>query len=202
MAFCGACQAQRRGDCRWERAVRSHDLIYPPAHPLRNQIMPFLREKLSAPILRLEISDDTFVTPFTSPVYELSPSQNTALREGSISNSTSLPPQPALPVPPPGISKARDESQKLLAHVLDQLRHRPKCPPSYPPQFPVALVAKSIIPRTSASRTTSEVQSLNPDDEDTSERAFSPDSAFDLMNRLRDVLMISLSRGWQIFSER
>jgi hypothetical protein len=63
-------------------------------------------------------------------------------------------------------------------------------------------VATSMIPRSSASRSTSEVQSLSPDNEDTSKRVFSPDLAFDLMNRLRDVLMISLSQGWQIFSER
>jgi hypothetical protein len=103
---------------------------------------------------------------------------------------------------PPGISKARDESQKLLAHVLEQLRHRPECPSSYSLPFQAAPAAKSIIPRPSASRTTSEVQSLDPEYEETSERAFSPDLAYDLMNRLRDVLMISLSHGWQIFNER
>jgi hypothetical protein len=164
--------------------------------------MPFLKEKHSPPILRLEISN-TFVTPSIPSGDEPSPSRNNSLREGNISNTTSLlPPRSPLPVPPPGLSKARDESQKLLAHVLDQLRHRPKCPPSYLPQFHAAPAAKSIVPRPSASRTTSEAQSLNPDNEDTSERVFSPDLAFDLMNRLRDVLMISLSQGWQIFSER
>ena len=182
--------------------------------------MPFLREKPSPPILRLEISD-TFVTPPTSPGGELSssfreraralsnaasPSRRSSqydAQESNISNTTSLlPPRSALPVPPSGISKARDESQKLLAHVLEQLRHRPKCPTSYPPQFHAAPVAKPIIPRPSSSRTASEGQSLNFDNEDISERAFSPDLAFDLMNRLRDVLMISLLRGWQIFSKR
>ncbi|KAF8478567.1 hypothetical protein DFH94DRAFT_633058 [Russula ochroleuca] len=186
--------------------------------------MPFLREKLSPPILRLEISgSDTFVTPPTSPGREPSPtfreraralsnaaipssrrtSQDDALREGNIGNTTSLlPPRSPLPVLSPGISKARDESQKLLAHVLEQLRHRPKCPPSYTSQSYAAPVAKSIIARPSALRTTSEFQTLNSENEDTSERAFSPDLAFDLMNRLRDVLIISLSHGWQIFGER
>lgn len=175
--------------------------------------MPFHREKLSTPILRLEISD-TSVTPLsTSPVDEPSlsfreraqaalPSRRPS--PGNVSNTTSplssLP--PALPAPAPGISKARDESQKLLAHVLEQLRHRPKFPSSCLPPFQTAPSAKSIFPRPSASRTTSEVQSLDPENEEISERTFSPDLAFDLMNRLRDVLMISLSRGWQIFSER
>ncbi len=163
--------------------------------------MPFLREKLS-PVLRLEISD-TFVTPSTntSPGDESSPSRRPS--QNDISNTTFLlPPRSPLPVPPPGISKARDESQKLLAHVLEQLRHRPKCPITYPPQPHQATAVKPIALRSSASRTNSEAQSLDPDNEDSSERAFSPDLAFDLMNRLRDVLMISLSQGWQIFSER
>ena len=197
---------------------QSHDLIAlaRDAH-ISPRTMPFLREKVSPPILRLEISDK-FVTPPTSPGDEPSPSfreraralsnaalpsrrpsQNDGL-EGNISNTTSLlPPRSPLLLPSSGISKARDESQKLLAHVLEQLRNRPKCPPSYSPQFNAVPAAKAIIPRPSSSRTTSEVQ---PENEDTSEHAFSPDLAFDLMNRLRDVLMISLARGWQIFNER
>jgi hypothetical protein len=171
----------------------------------------------SPPVLRLEISG-TFVTPPTSPSPgdELSPSfreraralSNAALpsrrpSQNNISNTTSLlPPRSPLLVPPPGMTKARDESQKLLAHVLDQLRHRPKCPSSYPPQSHPATAAKPISLRASASRMTSDAQSLDPDSEDGPERAFSPDLAFDLMNRLRDVLMISLSQGWQIFGER
>jgi hypothetical protein len=43
---------------------------------------------------------------------------------------------------------------------------------------------------------------LIPENEEIYERSFSPDTAFDLMNRLRDVLVISLTHGWQIFSER
>lgn len=171
----------------------------------------------SPPILRLEISG-TFVTPSTgtSPGDEPSPTLRERARalsnatlpsrrpsQNDISNTTSLlPPRSPLFVPPPGMTKARDESQKLLAHVLDQLRHRPKCPSSYPPQSHPETVAKPIVPRASSSRTTSNTQSLDPDNEDNPERAFSPDLAFDLMNRLRDVLVISLSQGWQIFGER
>jgi hypothetical protein len=182
--------------------------------------MSFPRENISPPVLRLEISG-TFVTPpspstGTSPGDEPSPTfreraralSNAALpsrrpSQNNISSTTSLlPPRSPLLVPPSGMTKARDESQKLLAHVLEQLRHRPKCPSSYPPQTRPATAAKLIVPRASASRTTSGAQSLDPDSEDSPERAFSPDLAFDLMNRLRDVLMISLSQGWQIFGER
>jgi hypothetical protein len=46
------------------------------------------------------------------------------------------------------------------------------------------------------------MQLLDPENEEFPERSFSPDVAFDLMNRLRDVLMISHTHGWQIFSER
>lgn len=172
------------------------------------------------PALRLEISDSTFVTPPSTPPLAgdesslFSRERRRAVsnaefpsRRPSQGNPTSitslLSPTHVLPraAPPPGISKARDESQKLLAHVLEQLRHRPKCPSSYSPPLQAAPAAKSIIPRLSASRTTSE-QSLIPENEEIFERSFSPNTAFDLMNRLRDVLVISLTHGWQIFSER
>lgn len=176
--------------------------------------MSFPGENFSPPVLRLEISN-TFISPSTS-TSPGSPSfreraralSNAALpsrrpSQNDISNTTSLlPPRSPLFAPPPGMTKAQDESQKLLAHVLQQLRHRPKCPSSYPPQSHTATVAKPITPRSSVSRTTSEAQSLDPGNEDGPERTFSPDLAFDLMNRLRDVLMISLSQGWQIFGER
>jgi len=179
--------------------------------------MPSHKEKLSAPVLRLQISqpDSSFLTPLSpSPGDGPSPSfrqracalSNAALPSRRPSNIDStiplLSPTFAVAAPRPGLSKARDESQKLLAHVLDQLRNRQKCPPSYPPQFQAAPGPKSIIPRASASRAISETQSQDPENEELSERAFSPDLAFDLMNRLRDVLMISLSQGWQIFSDR
>jgi hypothetical protein len=174
--------------------------------------MPFQREKLTTPFLRLEISD-TVVTPLsTSPVDEPSPTFRQRARALSQAALPSLrppldvasrAPSPLLPsMPSPGTSKAQDESQKLLAHVLEQLRRRPKCPPSNPVPSQAIPGAKFIIPRPSTSRANSSAQSADPDNEDNSERAFSPDLAFDLMNRLRDVLMISLSHGWQLFNER
>jgi hypothetical protein len=176
--------------------------------------MPFHREKLSVPVLRLEISD-TLASPSIPPGDGSSnsfPERKRALSNATLPshrhsqsdtiNTTSplgLSPSSDLPPPlAPGISKARDELQKLLAHILEQLRHRPKCPPP----LQAASAAKSIIPLPSISRTTSEMQLLDPENEEFPERSFSPDVAFDLMNRLRDVLMISHTHGWQIFSER
>ncbi|KAI9509630.1 hypothetical protein F5148DRAFT_1367050 [Russula earlei] len=180
--------------------------------------MPFRNEKFSTPVLRLEIADGYVTPPSPSSGVSNPPSPSFRQRARSLSNvevpsrrssqsnidSTTSPllsPAAAFPAPPLGLSKARDESQKLLAHVLEQLRRRPKCPPSNPMSFQIASEAKLIVPRPSASRTTSETPSLVPENDETSERIFSPDSAFDLMNRLRDVLMISMSRGWQIFNE-
>jgi hypothetical protein len=206
--------------CQWTNHLPPYERLalkeLDNAH-ITPKIMSFPRENISPPVLRLEISG-SFVTPpstSTSPGDESSPSfreraralSNAALpsrrpSQNNISNTTSLlPPRSPLLVPP-GMTKARDESQKLLAHVLEQLRHRPKCPSSYPSQADPAAAAKPIALRASASRTTSDAQSLDPDGEDSPGRAFSPDLAFDLMNRLRDVLMISLSQGWQIFGER
>jgi hypothetical protein len=175
--------------------------------------MTFQREKLTAPVLRLEISDN-IVTPLsTSPVDEPSPTFRQRARALSQAALPSLRPSqgiassvpsPLLPsAPVPGTTKARDESQKLLAHVLGQLRHRPKCPSSNFLQSHAMPAAKSTVPRPNTSRTSSMgAQSADTDSEDRSERVFSPDSAFDLMSRLRDVLMISLSQGWQLFNER
>lgn len=179
--------------------------------------MPLHREKLSVPVLRLETSDSfQAVTPpsispdgpspsFRERARALSNATSPSRRHsrGDVINATSpISPSYVLPPPPSGISKARDESQKLLAHVLEQLRHRPKCPPPYPSSLQVASVTKAIPPRQSASRTNSEIQSFDSEHEEIHERGFSPDKAFELMNRLRDVLVISLTHGWQIFNEK
>ncbi len=176
--------------------------------------MPSQREKLSTPVLRLQISEALDIQSSISP--SDGPSSSFREKDRAISQAASLRPPQGIagsgPSPhlspaaafsiPPVISRARDESQKLLAHVLEQLRHRPKplSPNSLPSQ--ATPVAKYIIPRPSTSRTNSVVQQSDLDGEDDSERAFSPDLAFDLMNRLRDVLMISLSHSWQLFNDK
>jgi hypothetical protein len=171
-------------------------------------VMSSQREKLIAPALRLEISD-TLSTPLsTSPISPTFRQRARALSQvalptfrpsrGTASSTPSL----LSSAPAPGITKAQEESQKLLAHVLEQLCRRPKCPPSNPMQSQAIPTAKLIIPLPSVSRANSNTQLIDPDGEDSSEHIFSPDLAFDLMNRLRDVLMFLLSHGWQLFNER
>ena len=173
--------------------------------------MPSQREKHSTPVLRLEISEALDIRSSTSPIDGLSASFRDQDRRNSqaaslhpIAGSGSTPfftPSSAFPIPPPVISRARDESQKLLAHVLEQLRRRPK--PLSPNSLSSQVIpAKYIIPRRSSSRTNSDARQTDLDGEEDSEHAFSPDLAFDLMNRLRDVLMISLSHSWQIFHDK
>ena len=176
------------------------------------RVMPSQREKHSAPVLRLEISEALADRQSsTSPSDGLSSSLREKDRPKSLHPPQSIAgsgpspyftPSSAFPIPPPVISRARDESQKLLAHVLEQLRRRPK-PPS-PGSLPSQTipVTKYIIPRPSSSRTNSDARQTDLDGEEDSERTFSPDLAFDLMNRLRDVLTISLSHGWQIFHDK
>jgi hypothetical protein len=177
--------------------------------------MPSQREKHSTPVLRLEISEALDIRSSTSPTDGLSASFRDQDRRNSqaaslgplqgIAGSGSTPfftPSSAFPIPPPVISRARDESQKLLAHVLEQLRRRPKPLSPNPLSSQVIPVAKYIIPRRSSSRTNSDARQTDLDGEEDPEHAFSPDLAFDLMNRLRDVLMISLSHSWQIFHDK
>ncbi|KAH9001155.1 hypothetical protein EDB92DRAFT_2050849 [Lactarius akahatsu] len=152
------------------------------------------REKLSVPVLRLQISEALDIQSSISPSDGLS--ESPSFREKD--RASLRPPQGTVGSgPSPHLSPAstaRDESQKLLAHVLEQLRHRPK------PLSPHSLPSQAI-PVANTSRTNSVNQQPDLDGEDDSERAFSPDLAFDLMNRLRDVLMISLSHRWQLFND-
>ncbi|KAI0273753.1 hypothetical protein BC834DRAFT_227597 [Gloeopeniophorella convolvens] len=178
--------------------------------------MPPQRDKNTTPALCLEISDALTVPQAVSPD-DRSPSLRSRARALSqaalpslrLSPGASSITQSPLSSPifatfttaPAGISKAQDESQKLLAHVLDQLHRRPQCPPlDSLSSKPTPMIKPDNI-RPSISRTYSSPQAPEPDSDDESERTFSPDVAFDLMNRLRDVLTISLSQQWRIFRQ-
>ncbi|KIK57795.1 hypothetical protein GYMLUDRAFT_228917 [Collybiopsis luxurians FD-317 M1] len=126
----------------------------------------------------------------------------------SLRVSTS-PTTPTFDKPPP--SPRRDaslknaargnESKKLLAHVLDQINHR-KMPPSVYDGLAVlgdnVDEKRSFIGRTLKRKNT---ETEDDDSEDENDGIFSTDATFELMTRLRDLLIISASQGWQIFDD-
>ncbi|PFH54331.1 hypothetical protein AMATHDRAFT_38260 [Amanita thiersii Skay4041] len=107
--------------------------------------------------------------------------------------------------------KTRNESRKLLSHVLAQLQARPMPPlifDSYNEvtssiNRPRADTLKSPIrgnlnrgPNISAQ---SQYDTTGDASDDESQLDFSTDYTYDLMIQLRDVLLLSISQGWQIF---
>ncbi|KAK0459777.1 uncharacterized protein EV420DRAFT_1620288 [Desarmillaria tabescens] len=101
-----------------------------------------------------------------------------------------------------------NESRKLLAHVLRQLANR-VMPPSV---YDIATATDQIGEKGLSRLLKGGVKlgsgkpqgSRVPGDEDENaevDRDFTPDATFDIMSQLKDVLMISVLRGWQIFDE-
>ncbi|KAI6109011.1 hypothetical protein EV401DRAFT_1870641 [Pisolithus croceorrhizus] len=99
-------------------------------------------------------------------------------------------------------SHARDESRKLLALLVDQLLGRPKPPSVFEPsgtQYSAGNTVKSNRRRQDSLLYASLPTNDDSDEEDGSSDGFSTDSTFDLMVRLKEVLLFSMSQGWQIF---
>ncbi|KAI0748219.1 hypothetical protein C8Q80DRAFT_1104066 [Daedaleopsis nitida] len=117
---------------------------------------------------------------------------------------------------PNGVNRARNESRKLLAHILSQLQNRP-----VPPSLLSTLVSGSgHSDRTAASvmksvkvavkftgtlrerRTHQPVPQDDTDSEDESIEEFTTDTTIDLLNQLKDVLTLSIAHSWDIFYDR
>ncbi|KAI6150742.1 hypothetical protein BKA82DRAFT_122595 [Pisolithus tinctorius] len=99
-------------------------------------------------------------------------------------------------------SHAKDESRKLLALLVDQLLGRPKPPSVFEPfgtQYTTDNTVKSNRPRQNSLLYSSLPTNDDSDKEDDSSDDFSTDSTFELMVRLKEVLLFSVSQGWQIF---
>jgi len=131
-----------------------------------------------------------------------------------IPNSPNIEKSPSTIWPQTSVKSAnrRNESRKLLSHLLDQLRGRPM-----PPRAHDALFSKN---SKSGSRLNvlvgtvrgvvklSKSNSRGPYEEDIEEveesddESFSTDISFDLMLQLKDILSVSILQGWQIFEER
>ena len=117
---------------------------------------------------------------------------------------------------PPGMHRARNESRKLLAHILSQLQGRP-----VPPSLLSTLVFGSATNEKSngsviktmkgavkyggtlpARRTHQPVPQDDTDSEEEDIGAFSTDITFDLINQLKDVLVLSIAHNWDIFYDK
>lgn len=126
-----------------------------------------------------------------------------------------LPLDASQPVPNHGTQKARAETRKLLAHILTQLKTRPK-PPSVSDALnmtsdqrgkgisAVIQSVKGAVAPKARRRETNPRRSLSNEDSDSEQDEvleFTTDVTFDLMNQLKDVLVISAMQGWDIFHE-
>lgn len=125
-----------------------------------------------------------------------------------------VPPKMSNAAIPHGASKARNESRKLLSHILGQLHRRPK-----PPAVLGSVESQSNLPGKGLSAVVRTVKGItavsggaanerrivgeDSDDEDAVEDSrFYTDVTYDLMIQLRDVLLISVEQDWDIFAER
>lgn len=110
-------------------------------------------------------------------------------------------------------NRIRDESRKLLQHILNQLRSRTSPPLVYDAFSTVknetaansfAIIAETVRGVVKLRTGPTPLPPTAPADDDVDEdegRVFSTDSTLELMTQLRDVLVISASQGWQIFDE-
>jgi len=110
------------------------------------------------------------------------------------------------PQPIPTNLRARNESRKLLSHVLRQLAHRKKPPPIKDTVWNrnndrnirgFGMVAlKDFVKLVPDKRL-----GIQSDSDDEENRDFSTDGTFDLMVQLKDVLTMSIAQGWKIFDD-
>ncbi|KAF7323012.1 hypothetical protein HMN09_00080900 [Mycena chlorophos] len=110
--------------------------------------------------------------------------------------------------------RVRGESRKLLAHVLQQLVDRPLPPSVY--TFAVARGDSSATSFAAIAQTVRGVVKLRSgrvendplspssslDEDDEEEDVFTTEPTLELMQQLRDVLIISAAQGWAIFEEK
>ena len=186
---------------------------------------------MATPILRIDtsVSDasrDSLLphagldTPTTkgNRARSLSQSVLPALRISTSPNlSERSPTEDAKIVDPLGSSnKARNESRKLLAHLLSQLQHRPMPPSSLhaledmsaPTEKGLGAVVQTVKVAVKHRRTRSEAKAargMQAEDSDSDledDAVFSTDVTFDLMSQLKDVLIISSLQKWDILNDR
>ncbi|KAG6890676.1 hypothetical protein C0995_005048 [Termitomyces sp. Mi166 len=113
-------------------------------------------------------------------------------------------------------NRARTESRKLLAHVLDQL-HRRTLPPGIfdafnysevqRPENNLGLLLRSVKGVVSPKKLRQDDKHQAPtgvgedDSDEEGERKFSTDATYDLMLQLKDLLRVSMDRNWHILDD-
>ena len=160
------------------REASSSDDDYLEANPLRASSSSFSR--LGLPSFRLS----------TSPI--------------SDRPSSTYHPEPI----PTNLRVRRNESRKLLSHVLHQLAHRKKPPPVKDMLWNgnndtntrgLGMVSGTLKNFVKLDKRV-DIQNQNDSDDEES-RDFSTDDTLDLMIQLEDVLTMSIEHGWKIFDD-
>ncbi|KAF8831271.1 hypothetical protein HHX47_DHR1000685 [Lentinula edodes] len=103
-----------------------------------------------------------------------------------------------------------NESKKLLAHVLEQIKDRNMPPSVYDALSSAAEISNEkklgsfidrAVKRRDAGKDRKAALYADDESEDEDERVFSTDTTLELMTRLRELLIISASQGWRIFDD-
>lgn len=110
-----------------------------------------------------------------------------------------------------GAGKALEESRKLLSHILNELANRPRAPSvwsEFKNGHQDSKKGGSSIARHGSGDKAFKAKEMAmrtfslPDSEDEDELLFSPDIAYDLLSKLRDILLIAHTHNWHIFDDR
>ena len=115
------------------------------------------------------------------------------------------------------ISTDRTQSRKLIAHLLTQLQSRPMPPPVFDDfksngeissdrslSAIVETVRGVVKFKNGKQETRSQLPTLpgeDDGDEEEKDNSFTTDATYDLMVKLKDVLVISVAQGWEIFHD-
>lgn len=151
----------------------------------------------------------------------MSASPTTVRTQALPSFRVSISPNSEKPPPPPSLaqpsqktnSRARNESQKLLAHLLGQLQNRPMPPPVFDAfktdgnglgekSFGVVETVRGAVKlKSNRGEARTQAQTGEDDEDEEGDHTFSTDATFELMMQLKEVLIISVAQGWHIFHD-
>lgn len=178
----------------------------PTTPPLRIDISAV--DKVYKSRVSVEVTNPSPTTPRNPP---LSPFR------GSLSPNSDKPPaSPSWPRFTAKPNRARNESQKLLAHLLTQLQNRQMPAPVFDTfknqntgvgdrSLGVVLETVRGAVRMKAGRREGKIHSQTvgafDDEEDDEDVVFSTDVTFDLLMQMKEVLIISVAQGWHIFQQ-